>query len=587
MKIHLLSEDLRNKISAGEVVERPASVVKELLENSLDAGCKKISIVVESGGQVLIQVTDDGVGMDPDSLPAAFERYSTSKIAALQDLNAIQTLGFRGEALASIASVSEINVISSTAAGEGAELFIKQGKTSAVKPAPAVTGTQITVRNLFYNTPARKKFLKSPRVEFRKIVDMIRRYALAFPEVGFKLNSDKREIFNLHSESLEDRIVAVMDPGYRDQLLPVNFIKGDYSITGFTGNLNLLRSRPGEQYIFLNRRFIQNRLLNSAVYQAYRSIVKRGEYPFFALNVLVPSEQVDVNVHPFKTEVRFKDEWRIYHVMKSGLETAVSSILDTIPDLEKPVFNQPFSFGTGGNSYVNDRNPINENQENLSLQPEDKNGDQDLDRAKSYASNLAGRRGGVDTGLSGDNIWQVHTKYIISQIDSGLVIIDQHVAHERVLFEEALKALDSKPLQAQTLLFPEVLEFSPDSFSVLLDVLPDLEKIGFRMREFGKNTVMVEAIPAEMGWGNEKQIIKEILDNYLENRKQYTSNQEAVAASFACKAAVKAGDVLTKEEMQVLVNRLFGTKHPYYCPHGRPIIVQLSIEELDRRFERI
>lgn len=589
MEIRLLSEDLRNKISAGEVVARPASVVKELVENSLDAESTEISIVVNGGGHNLIQVTDNGLGIEPDYLPAAFQRYSTSKISKLDDLISIQTLGFRGEALASIASVSEVSVLSSTAGGEGGELYIKQGDISQVKPAPALPGTQVTVKNLFYNTPARKKFLKSPRIEFRKIVEMVRRYALAFPEVSLKLISDNREIFNLHPESLRERIAAVMDPGYQDQLLPVNFSKGEYSITGFTGNLNLLRNRPGEQYIFLNRRFIQNRLLNSGVYQAYRSIIKRGEYPYFVLNLVVPGSQVDVNVHPFKTEVRFKDEWRIFHVLKSSLEEALSSILDTIPDLEKPAFDLPFNIGSRGNSFVRDWNQLDENQAKISFESQNKSEDRikDLNRAKSYASNLAARGSSLDSVLSGDNIWQVHTKYIVSQIDSGLVIIDQHVAHERVLFEEALKALDSKPLQAQTLLFPEVMEFAADTFSVLLDVLPDLEKIGFRMREFGKNTVMVEAIPAEMGWGNEKQIIREILDNYLEHRSQYTSGQEAVAASFACKAAVKAGDVLTKQEMQALVNRLFGTKHPYYCPHGRPIIVQLSIEELDRRFERI
>ena len=585
--IKQLSEDLRNKISAGEVVERPASVVKELVENSLDAGATEITVVVEKGGQQLIQVTDNGCGIPSDELPVAFERYSTSKIGTVDDLFAIDTLGFRGEALASIASVSEVNVVSANGSDEGAEMAILNGETGDVQPAATVQGTSITIRNLFYNTPARKKFLKSPRMEFRKVVEMIRRFALSYPDRAFKLISDNRDILNLQPEDLESRIVHVMDPAYRDQLLPLNYTKEDYSISGFLGNLNLIRTRPGEQYIFLNDRYIQNRLMNSSVYGAYRSLINRGEFPFFALNIKVPHDQVDVNVHPMKTEVRFKDEWRIYHVLKSAVEEALNPILNTIPDFDKPDTGSQFDFPT---SFTPQEGQLNPDQQGLDLsasadtaikfQPA-------VDRAKSYASKLASRPEPDSGKVDLENIWQVHSKYIVSPISSGLVIIDQHVAHERVLFEEAMAAFDANAMAAQTLLFPEVMEFSPDDFSTLLDVLPYLEKMGFRMKEFGENTVMIEAIPSEMAWGNEKNIIREMLDNYLETQKKYASFQEALAASFACKAAVKAGDVLNIDEMRELVNRLFGTKHPYYCPHGRPIIVQLSMDELDRRFERI
>ena len=585
--IKQLSEDLRNKISAGEVVERPASVVKELVENSLDAGATEIIVVVEKGGQQLIQVTDNGCGIASDELPVAFERYSTSKIGTVDDLFTIDTLGFRGEALASIASVSEVNVVSANGSDEGAEMAILNGETGDVQPAATVQGTSITIRNLFYNTPARKKFLKSPRMEFRKVVEMIRRFALSYPDRAFKLISDNRDILNLQPEDLESRIVHVMDPAYRDQLLPLNYTKGDYTISGFLGNLNLIRTRPGEQYIFLNDRYIQNRLMNSSVYGAYRSLINRGEFPFFALNIKVPHDQVDVNVHPMKTEVRFKDEWRIYHVLKSAVEEALNPILNTIPDFDKPDTGSQFDFPT---SFTPQEGQLNPDQQGLDLsasadtaikfQPA-------VDRAKSYASKLASRPEPDSGKVDLENIWQVHSKYIVSPISSGLVIIDQHVAHERVLFEEAMAAFDANAMAAQTLLFPEVMEFSPDDFSTLLDVLPYLEKMGFRMKEFGENTVMIEAIPSEMAWGNEKNIIREMLDNYLETQKKYASFQEALAASFACKAAVKAGDVLNTDEMRELVNRLFGTKHPYYCPHGRPIIVQLSMDELDRRFERI
>ena len=572
-----LPEDLRNKISAGEVIERPASVVKELLENSIDAGATEITVVVEKGGHQLIQVRDNGHGITADGLAQAFLRYTTSKISKVDDLFKIRTLGFRGEALASIASVSEINVSSSVDESAGYQMDLVNGVTDAIKAAPPIGGTEITVRNLFYNTPARKKFLKSATTEFRQIVKMLRRFGLEFPEVSFQLMHNDKTILNLTPENLEERIIALTDPSYRDQLLPVNMIKGDYNISGFVGTLNLVRGRPGEQYLFVNRRFIQNRLLNSAVYAAYESLVKRGEYPFSLLNLVLPPDQLDVNVHPRKIEVRFTDEWRIYHVVKSAVREALASILATIPSFEQHV-GQMVTFGK-------EIDP-NQRQEPLWFTPaKQSESGADLQRAKEYVSNLADQKEEA-TAIEGSIMWQVHDKYIISQINSGLVIIDQHVAHERVLFEDALLAFDSTPLSAQTLLFSEILEFSTDEYSVLLDILPYLEKLGFRMKENGQNKILLEAIPSDMGWGNENSVIRDIIDHYVANREKSSSYVENLAASFACHAAVKAGDSLTIEEMQVLVNRLFATKHPYYCPHGRPIIVQLSLEELDQRFER-
>ena len=572
-----LPEDLRNKISAGEVIERPASVVKELLENSIDAGATEITVVVEKGGHQLIQVRDNGHGITADGLAQAFLRYTTSKISKVDDLFKIRTLGFRGEALASIASVSEINVSSSVDESAGYQMDLVNGVTDAIKAAPPIGGTEITVRNLFYNTPARKKFLKSATTEFRQIVKMLRRFGLDFPEVSFQLMHNDKTILNLTPENLEERIIALTDPSYRDQLLPVNMIKGDYNISGFVGTLNLVRGRPGEQYLFVNRRFIQNRLLNSAVYAAYESLVKRGEYPFSLLNLVLPPDQLDVNVHPRKIEVRFTDEWRIYHVVKSAVREALASILATIPSFEQHV-GQMVTFGK-------EIDP-NQRQEPLWFTPaKQSESGADLQRAKEYVSNLADQKEEA-TAIEGSIMWQVHDKYIISQINSGLVIIDQHVAHERVLFEDALLAFDSTPLSAQTLLFPEILEFSTDEYSVLLDILPYLENLGFQMKENGQNKIMLEAIPSDMGWGNENSVIRDIIDHYVANREKSSSYVENLAASFACHAAVKAGDSLTIEEMQVLVNRLFATKHPYYCPHGRPIIVQLSLEELDQRFER-
>ena len=590
--IKALSEDLRNKISAGEVVERPSSVVKELIENSLDAGSSEISIVIEKGGHHTIQVRDNGSGISPDDLPSSIKRFHTSKIETVDDLFSINTLGFRGEALSSIASISEMSILSSNGNGEGAELPILNGAPGEVQPAADIGGTEITIRNLFYNTPARKKFLKTPRTELRKIVDVVRCYGLAFPDVEFRLVADDRDIFHVHTEPLEERIDNLLDPTYSRNLLPLNITKGDIALSGFVGNLNLVRSRPGEQYLFLNRRFIKDRLMNRAVYNAYESLIKRGEYPFFVINLLLPGDQVDVNVHPMKTEVRFKDEWRLFHIMKSEVADALSSVLDTIPGFDTSYQNGEINKGNDNfNPYSTaprETIPTDPNQNTLEFNSSDNLSPSKVDilRARDYVTKLAEKPVNNQQSIATENIWQIHKKYIVSEVNSGLVIIDQHVAHERILYEDALKAFESTSMASQTLLFPETLEFSPDDFDALFDVLPYLEKIGFKIKKQDNLSIKIDAIPSEMAIGNEREVIREILDNFLKERKKYSSFQEGIAAMFACKAAIKAGDSLMREEMQELVNRLFSTKHPYYCPHGRPIIVQMSLDELDGRFER-
>ena len=579
MNIKLLSEDLQNKISAGEVVERPASVVKELLENSLDADSKQINIVIEQGGHQLIQVRDDGKGIPKNQIPLAIKRFHTSKIEKSDDLFSIRTLGFRGEALASIASVAHLSIISSNGADEGAELSIVNGKLGNLVPAPNIGGTQITIRDLFYNTPARKKFLKTTRTEGRKIVDMVRRFGLSRPNIGFTLVVDGKKIIELFPEKFDERIGSLFENSYKKNLIPIDIVKTDYVFSGFIGNLNLIRKRYGEQFIFMNGRYIKDRLLNSAVYSAYQSLVKRGEYPFFVINIEIPYDQVDVNVHPMKTEVRFHDEWRVYHVLKSGVNESLSKILNTIPSFQKsnsdvdsffqvPSKQSGFRFNSGLNEEINKSNI------------------EKIDRAKTYASNLVSNNDELED-FNIEKIWQIHKRYIVSEINSGLVIIDQHVAHERVLYEECLAAFESKVISSQTLLFPEEINFAKDEHDILLEIFPYLKKIGFKIREGEDSKIYVEATPADISWGEEKKIIKEIIDEFISTRKTYSSYKEALAASFACKAAVKAGDAMTNSEMMVLVNRLFSTEHPYYCPHGRPIIIQLSLDELDRRFERI
>ena len=579
MDIHLLSEDLQNKISAGEVVERPASVVKELLENSLDAGSTQIEIVIEQGGHQLMQVRDDGIGIPENQLPLSVKRFHTSKISKLEDLFTISTLGFRGEALASIASVAHLSIVSSNGSDDGAELSIFNGELGELAPAANIDGTQVTIRDLFYNTPARRKFLKTPRTEARKIIDMVRRFGLSRPNLGFRLTVDGKKVIELFPEELAERIGSLFDNTYKENLIQINIYKADYTFSGYVGNLNLIRKRFGEQFIFMNGRYIKDRLLNSAVYSAYQSLVKRGEYPFFVINIQIPFDQVDVNVHPMKTEVRFHDEWRVYHVLKSGVNDSLSEILNTIPNFQK-ISSESSSFFQN----IPEQSAFNFNSGDQTVSSI--SNIEKIDRAKTYASNLVSPDSGNED-FNIEKIWQVHRKYIISEINSGLVVIDQHVAHERVLYEECLLAFESKTMSSQTLLFPEEIEFAKDEYDILLEIFPYLKQIGFKIREGDNSRIIVEATPADISWGDEKRIIKEIIDEFISTRKTYSSYKEALAASFACKAAVKAGDLMANDEMVILINRLFSTEHPYYCPHGRPIIIQLSLDELDKRFERI
>lgn len=611
-KIKILSDQLTNKIAAGEVVQRPASLVKELVENSLDAGAGEITVVIRNGGKSLCQVVDNGEGMSRDDLLLAFERYATSKIATTEDLMAIRTLGFRGEALASIAAVAIVYAISAEKrADSGFELRIEGGSFREIKPVAALPGTNISVKNLFYNVPARRKFLKSREVEFRHIIDIIRKFSMIHPQVQFILIHNDREVLRLRPETLLDRIVNLYSGEYRENLIKIEESQNGVALSGYIGNLNLVRARRGDQYLFVNQRFVSDRLMNYAISSAYSNLISRSEYPFYCLHLELDPTAVDVNVHPAKMEVKFREQNRIYRFLEESVRAGLQEIMRVIPDLTRFAPEHYYSPGpVSKQTDIPKHEPVSgqgdekrhtappdeefstvsklqtDSQTEMQLRAAHRNTDEQWSaRAKRF----------VEQGLPESQteyrpevpLYQLHNKYIITQVKSGLVIIDQHVAHERILYDNAIRAMAEHPWKAQQLLFPEIIELSVTDFSLLLEVLPFLEKIGFSLREFGKNTIALEAVPAGMTWGNESTIIKEILDHYQEYGTKDASIQHRVAASYSCKAAIKSGDKLTQEEMRNLVDNLFATKNPYFCPHGRPIIVNLTLKELDKRFERI
>ena len=584
-KIHVLSSNLVDQIAAGEVIERPASVVKELIDNSIDANATEIKININDGGKSFIQVNDNGDGMSKDDLTLSFQRHATSKINKHSDLENIKTMGFRGEALPSIASVSIVKIKSNIdVSSNGYEFNIKGGKESSLKPVVATKGTSISIRELFYNTPARKKFLKANNTEYQQITKVVRTFLLSNPKISFKYKHNDKLIYDLPSQSLESRLTSIYGDTISQSLIKVYKSTKDISIGGYIGNLNLVKKRPSDQYLFVNDRYIKDRLISSSINKAYLNLIERGEFPFYVLNISLDPKTVDFNVHPTKKEIRFENEWKIYQYLKAAIEESLSTISNTIPNYNTIKSSPTFYNNNNLFSSINNSNEIQAKPINID-EILDTSIDSSEDQIKRNFDTMFNKEQESVFSATGE-IWQIAKKYLFTEINDGLVIIDQHVAHERILYEEALDALEGDGLSSQTILFPETIKFLPDEYDSFLSILKYLEKIGFKVREFGKHTIIVEGLPSSIPLGSEDNLLKNILDEYITFKDNDVSFIHNIAATYACKGAIKAGDKLEKEEMSSLINQLFSTNNPYYCPHGRPIIVRMSEFELDKRFER-
>jgi DNA mismatch repair protein MutL len=614
--IRRLPESISQKIAAGEVVTRPESVVKELLENALDAGAHNITIVLKDAGRTLIQVIDDGMGMSREDARTAIERHATSKLTTFDDLEHLTTYGFRGEALAAIASVSQFELRTRQAKDELGTLVEVEG--SILRKCESIAcdeGTSIAVRNLFFNIPARRKFMKSEATEFKHVVDTVTKAALAHSEVHFIFVSDGDMIFDLPSQiPLPERIEQIFGSRLRGALLPIESVSPMLHVTGFVSAPSFVKRVRTEQFFFVNNRPISSRGLSYAVASAYEHLVEKGAFPSAFLFLTIDPVHIDVNVHPQKLEIKFEDERGAIDEVRRALQETLSrattatategalapemSMPDAInsgvdparmrfPDYAtNPLLKKE---GAGGGQTDDPQPPLNPllGKEGEYPHKEGENGNslgtlerlfgarhEDLFRGKqvetlpTFGTNPAQvlRPQAERTGLAAEVLkdkpvlWQLHNKYIFSQIKSGLMIVDQHVAHERILYERAIRSMEDNHPASQQLLFPQH-----------LDLLP---------REF-------DGIPADVRGGREESILREVLEGYDESGETRTTpSRDALAATFACKAAIKSGDKLSQEEMHVLIERLFETQMPYVCPHGRPIVIKLAIDELDRRFGR-
>ncbi len=588
-KIAVLPDNIINQIAAGEVVENPSSIVKELVENSIDSGATNIVINIKKGGHELIHVSDNGCGMNSYDLSLAFSRHATSKISKIDDLTKIATLGFRGEALPSIASVSRIQIKSSTDGSKGCMVDIEAGDVVNNEKTGANKGTDIKVKNLFYNTPARKKFLKSSSQELRKITKIVKRFLLSYPNVTFTYKSDEKIIYNFNSVDLKQRIVQLFGSGYDKDILLINGNNSDYQISGYVGSLNLLQRRRGGQYLFLNGRYIEDDSISKSIRNCYDSTVQRGEFPFYILYLTLPTDSFDINVHPTKIEARFSKKLDILNFINISIKNKLTELFKVLPDID---IKSKIHKGSDVLGFDLDFNTLIDKKSEDSITQKFSNDSIGEDSDKSpLVERAVGRLEDYENNFQSlinkdSHVWQIHNKYLITEITSGILVIDQHVAHERVLYEKVKKAFNSKPLPSQSTLFPKTIKFDPEDYSKFLDIVPFLEKIGYKMREFGNNSIIIEGIPSEIKLGNEEEVINDILDRYIEYKKISSSYIDYIAATYSCKAAVKAGDFLEMDERVSLIDNLFATKNPYYCPHGRPIVVSIKTDELDKRFER-
>ncbi len=584
--INILPENLANKIAAGEVVERPASVVKELVENAIDAQAEQIKVFIAEGGKKLIQVVDDGEGITQADLPLAFERHATSKIKTGRDLDAINSLGFRGEALPSIASVSRVEL--KTRHGDdaiGSVLRIEGGKKAALKHTAHNKGTSISVQQLFFNTPARRKFLKSDTAENQRIIATLKRFVLACPHISFELWLDGRQYFSFKKGNVRERVADVFGHDIGERLIEMDHSLAGVRLRGFIAPPDLKRKSRSHQHLFLNGRPIQDRSLSYAIYQGYGETLKEGEHPLFCLYLTLDPSLVDVNIHPTKMQVRFSNDRSLYYMFLNSVSRTLNSS-GALPSVTLDGSAQAAVIA-GMPAGEKEKGQSGGKEKPAPLPARKKKNAQQLSLAYFGGNENTEKAGGAQHGHSGEHhrFWQLHGSFVLSEIKSGLVIIDQHLAHARILFEDTLARLNAgQPSGGQKLLFPQKITLALDDFLVFKDINGYLEKIGFLIRVFSGNTIVIEEMPADVKIGRESQILLDIIDYYKNAPHGQMRHTEKIAAAFAFKNAYKTGEVLSEAQMHALVDQLFACETPFYAPNGKPAIISMDIEELKARF---
>lgn len=631
--IQLLPDSIANQIAAGEVVQRPASAVKELLENAIDAQANNIKLVVKEAGKSLIQVIDNGKGMSETDARMCFERHATSKIKSVNDLFLIQTMGFRGEALASIAAIAQVEMRTKPTGEElGTRVVVEGSEVKVHEPCQCAAGTTFSVKNLFYNVPARRNFLKSNAVEMRHILDEFQRVALAFPDISFSLHHNGEELYHLVQGNTRQRIVAMFGNNANKYLVPVNEVSDIVTIKGYVGKPEYAKKTRGEQFFFVNQRFIKSNYLHHAVLTAFEGLLPKETFPFYTLYLTIDPARIDVNVHPTKTEIKFEDERIIYNYLRVSIahalgqyniapsidfdqETAFSAILNPP---SSPTENQPSHsswtptephLSSGSSSHhppkISQREQDNKENwrkllEGLEKQePHHPNeytpnetvpDDETPPPITTIGSQWTNTPPSTDEALlllqkAHKKPYQIHQTYIISQIKSGFMLIDQQAAHERILYERYLRQMNDSEIVMQQLLFPKVVQLSVADTEMLKEILDEINTHGFDIQPFGKDTFVIHGVPVEIKEGQEETAIQKLLEQYKLNVELKLDLRKNLARSMAKSAAIKRGEAIESEQMQALIDELFACELPFKNLEGRNTFITFELDELDKKFK--
>lgn len=615
--ITLLPESVANQIAAGEVVQRPASIVKELLENAIDAKATFIKLIVKDAGKTLVQVIDNGVGMNPVDARMAFERHATSKIKKAEDLFQLHTKGFRGEALASIAAVAQVELKTKREEDIVGQLIeIEGNKFMRQEECQAPTGSSFSVKNLFFNIPARRNFLKDDNVELKHIIDEFERVALPHSNIHFQLFSNGNEIYNLPPANLIERISGLFSKTLQGKLVQINEDTDVVKISGYVGKPESAKKRRGDQYFFVNDRFIKSPYLHHAIAEAYRELIASDAHPAYYLFLEVNPETIDINIHPTKTEIKFQDEKIIYALLHSAVKRALGKA-NLAPSLD---FNSEMSFDIDYSKSVSaptvtvnpDYNPFSTGSSKSSsgggtsykqpfesdLQKSNKNNWESLYQNynsadyKGEIENLQIETQAEQTKIEHDIFstkgFQLYNKYIISAHENGLLVIDQQRAHERILYEHYIATKDRNiATPSQRVLFPVTIELSTNDYVLLESLMPHFKLLGFEIEPFGKNTVVVQGTPAELGEFNTQEMIEGILETYKLNTFDVKIDPfENMCKSMAKSAGIKYGKTLDEQEIALMLEHLFMCENPMYSPNGKPVMMEMSKLELDSFFKK-
>lgn len=607
--IQLLPDAIANQIAAGEVVQRPASALKELLENAVDAGSSHIQVVIKDAGKQLIQVIDNGKGMSATDARMSFERHATSKIRSSQDLFTIRTFGFRGEALASIAAVAQVELKTRQAETElGTLIQIEGSEVKKQEPVAVPVGTSVAMKNLFFNVPARRNFLKSNPVEMRHLVDEFQRVALSYPEVAFSLFQQDLEVFSLPSGKLSQRIVSLFGKNYQGQLVPCNEETPHVNVKGYIGKPENSKKTRGEQFFFVNNRYIKSSYLHHAVSSAFEGLIQNDQYPFYVLFLDIDPVHIDINVHPTKTEIKFDDERTIYAVIRSAVKQALGAhhvmpALDFTLDVNyqenwtknpdtKVQVDREYSYKTFNTpefkkSSVSGWERLFEGNYTPQSSPS-QNPDEDHEiltfpsRASSDESRLM--IPSQETEATGTT-FQVELSYIIAQMSTGLLIVDQQSAHERILYDRYLRQLQLSQGASQQCLFPPTVQLNAGDFALVMDMLPELYSLGFVVEEFGKDTVLIQGVPADVQVKNEKELFEGLLEQFKNFKNELSlDKRENLARSLSRRASIKKGQKLNSQEMETIVGQLFASQNPNYSPAGNKTFVKLDLNNIHSFF---